>query len=471
MAAASRAVWSWLLVADTRRWRAAQDDAGVSLHRRRAGGPRGRGKTAARRRVRRSQRAGCFAAPAGGAPIRRDAGHPHDSSDRPPHGVRAHDGGRLRQHLRAVAAAADSPARSQSRRGRNADHAVPAVGVGRADRVWALGGSLASTAPRHHRTDRGRVDPEFRRHRDVAAHAGSHPGRRRAGRRGVSPTGSSTRPSPRRRAPGLLDVGLHHRRHAGILARSAAVRPVRRAVRPHVDAVAGAALVSRWWHSSSAACPRFRFITAGGSGFRALRPYARPLALLYFIVVLRTLAAISFATFLPVMLTRRGLSLAASATAVAGYLFASGLGGFFGGPAADRFGPKKVIALSLVLAVPFLFVAPTLNGWQFQHSGGDWRVFPAIHPSGERHIRTGDRTGQRRDGVFADDGVRLGHGRVERANRGVNRRPDRHRGHAAGTGARPARRGGVRAAAAIARTPCGAGSAVRSRCARTLMVG
>jgi FSR family fosmidomycin resistance protein-like MFS transporter len=112
--------------------------------------------------------------------------------------------------------------------------------------------------------------------------------------------------------------------------------------------------------------PEIPIHTAGGGGVRALRPYARPLALLYLIVVLRTLAAISFATFLPVMLTRRGLSLAASATAVAAYLFASGLGGFFGGPAADRFGPKRVIALSLVLATPFLFVAPTLTGWQFQ---------------------------------------------------------------------------------------------------------
>ena len=105
--------------------------------------------------------------------------------------------------------------------------------------------------------------------------------------------------------------------------------------------------------------------TTGGGGFAALRPYARPLALLYLIVVLRTLAAISFATFLPVMLTRRGLSLAASATAVAVYLFASGVGGFFGGPAADRFGPRAVIALSLVLAAPFLFVAPTLHGAPF----------------------------------------------------------------------------------------------------------
>lgn len=100
-------------------------------------------------------------------------------------------------------------------------------------------------------------------------------------------------------------------------------------------------------------------------GFRALRPYARPLTLLYFIVVLRTLTATSFATFVPVMLTRRGLTLAEAGSAVSVFLFAVGLGGFFGGPAADRFGPRRVIILSLIAAVPFLAIAPQLSGWLF----------------------------------------------------------------------------------------------------------
>jgi FSR family fosmidomycin resistance protein-like MFS transporter len=104
---------------------------------------------------------------------------------------------------------------------------------------------------------------------------------------------------------------------------------------------------------------------SSSGGLRTLRPYAKPLGLLYLIVVLRTLTAISFATFVPVMLTRRGLSVSQAGSAVAIYLFASGLGGFFGGPAADRFGPRKVIALSLVLATPFLVVAPFLEGWPF----------------------------------------------------------------------------------------------------------
>jgi FSR family fosmidomycin resistance protein-like MFS transporter len=104
--------------------------------------------------------------------------------------------------------------------------------------------------------------------------------------------------------------------------------------------------------------------SAGGS-LRTLRPYAKPLALLYLIVVLRTLTAISFATFVPVMLTRRGLSVSQAGSSVAMYLFASGLGGFLGGPSADRWGAKRVIALSLVCATPFLFVAPFLTGWPF----------------------------------------------------------------------------------------------------------
>jgi FSR family fosmidomycin resistance protein-like MFS transporter len=99
-------------------------------------------------------------------------------------------------------------------------------------------------------------------------------------------------------------------------------------------------------------------------GIQALRPYARPLSLLYVIVVLRTLTAISFGTFVPVMLTRRGMSLAEAGTAASVYLCAVGAGGFIGGPIADRFGARRVIMLSLVAAVPFLTSALMFDGWQ-----------------------------------------------------------------------------------------------------------
>ena len=101
------------------------------------------------------------------------------------------------------------------------------------------------------------------------------------------------------------------------------------------------------------------------AGFQALRPYAKPLTLLYLIVVIRTLTATSFSIFVPVMLTRRGMTIAQAGTAASIYLIAVGAGGFFGGPVADRFGARRVIMLSLVASVPFLAVAPLLSGWTF----------------------------------------------------------------------------------------------------------
>ncbi len=122
-----------------------------------------------------------------------------------------------------------------------------------------------------------------------------------------------------------------------------------------------AALALSWRHVP----PLEAHAEGRAEGFRALKPYRRPLTLLYLIVVLRTLAALSFATFVPVMLTRRGLGIGTAGAIVAAYLFATGLGGFVGGPLADRLGARRVIIWSLVLSVPFLLVAPMLSGWAF----------------------------------------------------------------------------------------------------------
>jgi FSR family fosmidomycin resistance protein-like MFS transporter len=111
--------------------------------------------------------------------------------------------------------------------------------------------------------------------------------------------------------------------------------------------------------------PQLDIHGASGGGLRALRPYAKPLTLLYTIVVLRTLTALAIATFVPVMLTRRGVSASAAAAIVTLYLFGSGIGGFAGGPMADRYGPRLVIASSLVASCPFLFAAMFLTGWPF----------------------------------------------------------------------------------------------------------
>jgi FSR family fosmidomycin resistance protein-like MFS transporter len=96
------------------------------------------------------------------------------------------------------------------------------------------------------------------------------------------------------------------------------------------------------------------------STLATLRPAAVPLALLYFTIVLRTATTYGFMVFTPTLLTQQGFGIGEASTAVSVYLFASGIGGFIGGPLADRIGARRVIFWSLVAAVPFMAVAPHL---------------------------------------------------------------------------------------------------------------
>ena len=98
------------------------------------------------------------------------------------------------------------------------------------------------------------------------------------------------------------------------------------------------------------------------SGFAALAPYARPLSLLWSAVVVRTVVAIGFSTFLPVLLVSRGMSVSAAGLAAGAYLVAGSIGGLAGGPFADRFGPRRVIAVTLLLSVPLLVASLLLSG-------------------------------------------------------------------------------------------------------------
>jgi FSR family fosmidomycin resistance protein-like MFS transporter len=96
----------------------------------------------------------------------------------------------------------------------------------------------------------------------------------------------------------------------------------------------------------------------GALGFAALRPYARPLTLLYFLVVIRGFVSASVTTFVPVLLARRGASVTLAAAGVASYFAGGGLGGFFGGSLADTIGHRRVILMSMLFPVPFLVAAP-----------------------------------------------------------------------------------------------------------------
>jgi MFS transporter, FSR family, fosmidomycin resistance protein len=97
------------------------------------------------------------------------------------------------------------------------------------------------------------------------------------------------------------------------------------------------------------------------STWKTLRPAAFPLSLLYFTIVLRTATTYGFMTFTPTLLTRSGFTIAQASTAVSLYLFCSGIGGFLGGPVADRIGPRRVIVWTMITAVPFMAIAPHLS--------------------------------------------------------------------------------------------------------------
>jgi FSR family fosmidomycin resistance protein-like MFS transporter len=97
--------------------------------------------------------------------------------------------------------------------------------------------------------------------------------------------------------------------------------------------------------------------------WRLLRPYVKPLGLLYIIVVLRTLTANSLAVFLPVLLTRQQMGVGEASAAVTLYLVVSTLGGFLGGPLADAYGARRVIIWTLVTSVPFLLLGQLTSGW------------------------------------------------------------------------------------------------------------
>jgi FSR family fosmidomycin resistance protein-like MFS transporter len=92
----------------------------------------------------------------------------------------------------------------------------------------------------------------------------------------------------------------------------------------------------------------------------ALRPVARPLALLYAIVVSRSAVSYGFMIFLSLYLTANGYSLTRAGAMVTLYLALGAFGGFLGGWLADRWGGRRVVQLSFLGAIPlylgFLFL-------------------------------------------------------------------------------------------------------------------
>ncbi len=95
-----------------------------------------------------------------------------------------------------------------------------------------------------------------------------------------------------------------------------------------------------------------------------LRKHGRLLALMWLLVVTRSVIQMSFILFLPLLLRQRGQSLILGATAV--FLFGGigAIGGLLGGTLSDRIGRRAVMAISAVLSAPLLLVfTQTTSGW------------------------------------------------------------------------------------------------------------
>jgi FSR family fosmidomycin resistance protein-like MFS transporter len=95
--------------------------------------------------------------------------------------------------------------------------------------------------------------------------------------------------------------------------------------------------------------PKHRFDLA------PLKAVWKPLTILYFLVFIRSILQIVFTQLLPLFLHReRGFSLTGASLALSLYLTCGAVGGFMGGPFADRFGGRRVILISMAGCLPFL---------------------------------------------------------------------------------------------------------------------
>jgi len=89
-----------------------------------------------------------------------------------------------------------------------------------------------------------------------------------------------------------------------------------------------------------------------------------PLAVLWFIVVLRSIIISAYQTFIPLLLNQRGGSIVAGGAAVFLFGGVGALGGISGGTFSDRAGRRRMVALSLILGTPLLLA--------FMRTAGPW---------------------------------------------------------------------------------------------------
>jgi FSR family fosmidomycin resistance protein-like MFS transporter len=93
------------------------------------------------------------------------------------------------------------------------------------------------------------------------------------------------------------------------------------------------------------------------SDWSVLRAFWKPIAILYTLVVIRSIVQVTFTQFIPLYLhLERGYEVATANYTLSLYLVFGAVGGFLGGHLADRFGGRLVILISMIGSVPFLLL-------------------------------------------------------------------------------------------------------------------
>jgi FSR family fosmidomycin resistance protein-like MFS transporter len=101
--------------------------------------------------------------------------------------------------------------------------------------------------------------------------------------------------------------------------------------------------------------------SAGGLR-REVRQHGKTFALIWFIVVARSVIVLAHITFIPLLLREQGQSLILGGTAVFMFGGIGTLGGLIGGGLSDRVGRRAVLAISLAFSGPLLWLFGRLAG-------------------------------------------------------------------------------------------------------------
>ncbi len=87
-----------------------------------------------------------------------------------------------------------------------------------------------------------------------------------------------------------------------------------------------------------------------------------PLTILYFAVVFRSAVSVSIQSYLPFWLQEHGLGMQNFSLIISGFILFGGIGGFFGGALADRFGARRVSMISVLISTPILLTGFLTHG-------------------------------------------------------------------------------------------------------------